>query len=544
MRQELINNIKAGFPLISMQTVEIERALKEIGKTVGEWNEQLKESSASEHLKAYGYNFRVWSATQGWVEIKGDTVKVVDPKAANVVVGLKAINDTEQIKDNPACVYVLQNVHLFWDDPGMKPIIAQHFLDFASRRTPHQHVIVVGAFGSIPPEIASVFMPMDFALPNKEGLIELVSKFDSVLHKSAKLKVEDKKIIADAGAGMTSYEFENAVRVAIVQGAGKKLDHNIIQTIKAESVKKMGFLEHEVSKFTIDDVGGNEHLKRWLSELCHIYHHLEEALKYGLKTPKGCMVTGISGTGKSLVAKVIAKMFGVPLFRADIGKLFGSLVGQTEQNTVMFFKQIDAVSPCVILLDEIEKSLSGMESSGASDAGVTSRLIGRLLTYLQDKVSSSFFVATANDITKLPPELLRKGRFNEIWFVDLPDENERKPIFTIHLSKTGRPLESFDIDLLVKESQGATGAEIEGFIDAAMIKAFSQGREFNTKDIVEAIQSTPFLSKTKEKEIKALREWAVGRARIANVDPHDGKNPAWYNDIILGKDKEPEAEAA
>lgn len=541
MKNALTTAIKAGFPLIAMQTVEVSRAVQSVVSVVDDWNQELKKTSATEKLKEHGYNVWTWTTTQGWVDAK--TGKEAVKKTQELPMALAHLLDPNNLKTNPACVYVVQNAHLWWDDPMMKPMIFQQLIDFAKLRTPHQNVIFVGPHGSIPLEVAQLFMPIDYALPSRDELVDLTKKFDEVMGKH-KLKDPERNRIADAGAGMTFFEFENALRAAIVDGKGKKIDPIIIQEEKAQAVKKSGFLEHEKVLFTLDDAGGLDNMKQWLEELSEIYHNWEKAQKYGLKTPKGCLITGISGTGKSLVAKVIANLFGVPLFRCDIGKVFGSLVGETEKNTMMLLAQIDAVSPCVILLDEIEKSLSGLESSGQSDSGVTARLIGRLLTYLQDKTSSSFFVATANDVSKLPPELLRKGRFNQIWFVDLPDDKERKAIFNIHLARTKRPLDRFNLDELVAATDGCTGAEIEGFIEDAMAKAFSEkAREFTTADIVQAAASAPFLSKTKAEDITALRRWAKGRARIANIDTSGGMHPAWWDSIGITVDKEAEPEA-
>jgi ATP-dependent 26S proteasome regulatory subunit len=535
--KELINYIRAGFPVMVMNTVEVSRACEAAYHHIRKYNQTMKEEEekavTGNDLKAEGFSLFEWSVTSGWVdpskegEDRVNLLKGTD----NPIRCLTFLTNEEHLAGSRGGIYMVQNLHLYWADPSHKPHITQRIIDFCKLRIPHRHVIFVGPVGEIPAEMSHLIMPVDFQLPTKEDLVRLADKFSAVIKRSGgkALGTEVKKTVAKAASGMTEYEAENAMRASLIGCGGKKIDPKTVQEEKAKAVKKAGFLEYEKVQLTIKDVGGLENLKLWLGDLARIYQNMDKALDYGLAVPKGTMVTGISGTGKSLIAKVISNMFGVPLFRCDIGKLFGSLVGETEKNTEYLFKQIDAVSPCVILLDEIEKSLSGLESSSASDAGVTARLIGRLLTYLQDKISSSFFVATANDITKLPPELLRKGRFNQIWFVDLPDRDEREAIFKIHLIKTKRKPEDYDLAALVKSTDGSTGAEIEGFITDAMYKAFAHDREYDTNDIKGAIDNTPLLSKTKEKEISKLRKWAKGRARIANY-ADDAFHPAWMSD--------------
>lgn len=507
MINQLKNSIKAGFPGIVIPSAEVARGVDVVKAVVAEFNKEVKDLKTSDFLKQHGYQLKVWNTIEGYRDESDSIIKdTADPQRA-----IKYI----QMDDAQACIYVMQNLHFFWDDVMMKPGICQAIMDVARLRLPHKHLIVIGPHGSIPIEIAHLFQTVDFSLPTKDELMLICNKFDAVLKKN-KLNEDQKKEIADAAAGMTAFEAENSMRAAIVASKGKGIDPLMIQEEKARSVKKSGLLEYEKSILTVSNVGGLEEIKDWLDDLSFIYHNREAAEAYGAPMPKGLLITGISGTGKSLIAKVIANMFKVPFFRGDIGKLFGSLVGETEQKTESFFRLVDSVSPSVILLDEIEKMLAGMESSGASDAGVTARLIGRLLTYMQDKKNSSFFVATANDVSKLKPELLRKGRFNQVFFVDLPNRDERAAIFKIHIANTKRKPEDYDLDQLVKASEGYVGAEIEGFITDAMYKAFRQGVEYNTQHLLDAISITPALSKTKEAEINALREWARGRARKAN----------------------------
>jgi SpoVK/Ycf46/Vps4 family AAA+-type ATPase len=226
---------------------------------------------------------------------------------------------------------------------------------------------------------------------------------------------------------------------------------------------------------------------------------------------------GIQGAGKSLFAKGISSFWNFPLLKLDMGKIFSGLVGSSEQNMRQVFKVAESVAPCILWCDEIDKGMSGSKSSSSSDGGTTSRVLGSWLTWMQDRKAPVFVVATANDVSNLPPELLRKGRFDEIFFVDLPKENERKKIFEIHLKKRKRNPGQFDLAALVKASDYYTGAEIESSIEAAMYEAFSDNRrDINTDDILLSLHNTVPISKLMKEEINALRKWATERARNAS----------------------------
>lgn len=532
MKKDFIDGLKSGFSFIVINTVEVTRVTDVIKKYVKEWNEEVRKSkNAPGAVKEHGYSLKIWDTVTGLYKYDLLKDKVVEtykntteaPKAIQAVAEDHASHMSNPEKE-PAGVYVYQNLHLQWDDPMMRQFIVQDIINLSADRLPHRHLVFVGPYSQIPIEIAHLLVPLEFSLPTKAELVDLTKKFDLTFSRhKAKLEDEDRVAAAEAAAGMTEYEAENAFRFAIISSQGKELPASVIQEKKAEAVRKTGLLEYQKVAITKEDIGGMHNMVRALDDLSYLYHNKTKAKEYGVPMPKGWLITGISGTGKSLIAKGISNIFGVPLFLCDLGKVFGSLVGETEKNTLQLLKQIEAVSPAVILLDEIEKALSGLESSGQSDAGVTSRLIGRLLTFMQEKKDESFFCATANSVSTLPPELLRKGRFNQIWFVDLPIASEREHILKIHIKKVGRKWEDYDLKLLVKESEGCTGAEIEGFISDAMYHAFPLGREFNTTDILECMKATPFLSKTKEQEIKDLREWANGRARIANLESDEDR---------------------
>jgi len=263
-----------------------------------------------------------------------------------------------------------------------------------------------------------------------------------------------------------------------------------------------------------DAVGGLEVLKGWLDKRSHAFS--EEAKNYGLPSPRGLALIGIPGTGKSLSAKLIARQWRMPLLRLDIGAVFGSLVGESEEKIRKALKLAELVAPCVLWIDELEKSLS----SGDSDGGTSKRVLGTFLTWMQEKRSPIFVVATANDVSALPPELLRRGRFDEIFFLDLPTSVERGEIVKVHLGKRRRQVRDFELDRIVAASEGYVGAEIEQAVIDALYSAFDDGRrEVNTDDVINALVHLVPLSKSQWERIKELRGWlADGRARSASYE--------------------------
>jgi SpoVK/Ycf46/Vps4 family AAA+-type ATPase len=269
----------------------------------------------------------------------------------------------------------------------------------------------------------------------------------------------------------------------------------------------------------LNDIGGLERLKEWLERRKSAF--TEDARDFGLEAPRGIMLLGLPGTGKSLAAKAVANAWQLPLLRLDMGKVFGGIVGQSEENMRASLNTAEALAPCILWIDEIEKGMSGMQSSGATDGGTTSRVLGTFLTWMQEKIKPVFVLATANNIAQLPPELLRKGRVDEIFFVDLPDEDERKDIIRIHLRHRKRSSDHFsneELLVLSKASQGFTGAELEEAVKEAMFRAFDSGHDITLDDMKDALKATAPLSRTMSEVIQATRQWAKGRAVPASYN--------------------------
>jgi SpoVK/Ycf46/Vps4 family AAA+-type ATPase len=291
-------------------------------------------------------------------------------------------------------------------------------------------------------------------------------------------------------------------------------DVELILEEKRQSIRQTQILEFYPSTTEIGDIGGLDNLKEWLLRRGGAFS--ERARKYGLPHPRGLLLAGIQGTGKSLTAKAISHHWHLPLLRLDVGRLFAGLVGESESRTRQMIQLAEALAPCVLWIDEIDKAFSGLDSRG--DSGTTNRVFGTFLTWMAEKTSPVFVVATANNIRTLPAELLRKGRFDEVFFVGLPSQEERKQIFTVHLRKY-RPhnLRAYDIDRLAYETPDFAGAEIEQAIIEAMHIGFSQNRDFTTEDILEAASQIVPLAQTAQQEVQLLQEWAAsGKARLAS----------------------------
>jgi SpoVK/Ycf46/Vps4 family AAA+-type ATPase len=294
----------------------------------------------------------------------------------------------------------------------------------------------------------------------------------------------------------------------------KFLPETIVEE-KKQIIRKSGILEYFNSDENVGSIGGNDVLIKWAIQRKNAF--TEKARKFGIPYPKGIILSGIPGCGKSLFCKIIANIWGFPLLRMSMDKVFEGTVGSSERNMKRVLDIAEAVSPCILWIDEIEKALSGLGSSNVSDGGTTSRVCGIFLSWLQENKLPVFVAGTANDISALPPELLRKGRFDEIWFVDLPNHEERKEIFKIHISKRRRKVKDFDLDALVDSSETFTGAEIENAIVSGLFDAYDENTELTTEHIKNNLEQTIPLSSTMEDKIISLRNWAKGKAKLTTA---------------------------
>lgn len=376
----------------------------------------------------------------------------------------------------------------------------------------------------LPLELQNKIITLEMDLPNIEDIKIIFKKVVSDFEiPPERIKKSDE--IFEAVLGLTTNEIYRAfARAYVINEELTENEISILIEAKGSIIKKTGYLDYYHPDEDFENVGGLKNLKEWLKKRGEAFSR--SAKEYGIVPPKGVLLLGIPGTGKSLAAKSVANLWKFPLLKLDMGKIFGGIVGQSEENIRKALKLAEGLSPSILWLDEIEKGLSGFSSSGSSDGGTTSRVLGTFLTWLQEKNKPVFVIATSNDISKLPPELLRKGRFDEIFFVDLPGEKSRKEIFKIHLAKRKREdlFKDFEVKKLAQLSKGFSGAEIEGAINDAMYDAFSNGEELSSEYIEDSIKKTYPLSKTMAEVIKGMREWARNRALFASDETIDVDN--------------------
>ena len=494
MQNQLTTYLRAGYPALAILTAEEARAEAEIAATC---------SSLARHLSA-------WSSSEGLV----DTIERRSQPCADPLEALQLI-ERKFAADNPRHVVVMRDLQLHLEQTD--PMLVRRLKDLLRLAKANGHCLMfLGCRLRLPAELEHEVTRIDFALPAPAQLADVLSG----IVESAKLPAPDeeaREAVLNAALGLTTIEAENAFALSIVEAGG--LNPEIISREKARALKRNGLIEVIETKTSLDAIGGLGNLKHWLESRKDAFG--SEARTFGLPAPKGLLIVGIPGTGKSLTAKATATAFGIPLLRLDMGKVFGGIIGQSESNLRSVIQTAEAIAPCVLWIDEIEKGFSGTKSSGSTDGGTTARVFGSFLSWMQEKQKPVFVVATANDVSKLPPEFVRKGRFDEMFFVDLPTSEERGLIWDIVIRKYGRKPHELDVVPLAQVTEQFTGAEIEAVFVEALHSGFSAGREVTRKDIVTAVTDTVPLAQQMDGEIARLRHWAKGRAREAggNQDP-------------------------
>jgi len=453
-----------------------------------------------------GKNLYLWSVTRGISEYPlAGTEIALDP--------LQALDHIAKSGDK--AIFVLKDFHPNLNDAK----IVRRLRDLVNElKSSYKTVILLSPVLTIPIEIEKDISVIDYELPDFEEMANLVD--DALSQAKGKVSfdfnADDREKIIQAALGMTLSEAENAIARSIVGGSSFTVEE-IEETLLKETqqiIRKSRQLEYFEAKESFSEIGGIDTLKQWLVKRGNGFS--EKARNFGLPEPKGILLMGVQGCGKSLTCKAISGLWKLPLLRLDMGSIFGQYIGQSEENMRKAIKTAESVAPCVLWLDEIEKGLSGSQSSGSVDAGTTSRIFSTFLTWLQEKRKPVFVAATANNIHQLPPELLRKGRLDEIFFIDLPTEKERLDILSIHIKRKKRIPSSFNIATLAQRTKGFSGAELEQVIVEALHTAFFQNRELNQEDIEEAIECTVPLSTTMAEGIDEIRQWAKIRARPAS----------------------------
>ena len=371
-------------------------------------------------------------------------------------------------------------------------------------------IIIVSETETVPKELEKFTSILDIPNMSKDEIEKYILKFS----KDNNIKVDEKDIgeVAISLKGLTKLEIDHVLNMIIESKNNISISgRDIIIKEKGQIIKKSSILEIIDFKEKIEDIGGLEGLKEWLKSKAQIFRRLDEAKKFGVDTPKGVLLVGMPGCGKSLAAKASARLFNVPLLRLDIGRLLGKYVGESEHNMRVALKTAESISPCILWIDEIEKAFAGInQDGGASD--ITKRLFGQFLTWLQEKENTVFVVATANDITAFPPEFLRKGRFDEVFFIDFPNEEEREKIFKIHLEKRGKLNDKIDIKKLAKETIGYCGADIEEVVKMTVETIFNvedieneEDSKLMTQDLLDSIKTIDSLSNILADKIEVLK---------------------------------------
>lgn len=423
---------------------------------------------------------------------------------------LQALEFVEKLPMSAPAIFILRDFHRFLDDIS----ISRKLRNLARLlKSQPKNLVLLSSQISIPDDLSEVLTVLEFPLP---GATEIKTEIERLL--SATGQRLDGKTLDELVRSCQGLSIERIRRVLArafaLHGELRPDDVELILEEKRQTIRQTQILDFYPAKEDISDIGGLDNLKDWLLRRGGSFS--DRARQYGLPHPKGLMLVGIQGTGKSLTAKAIAHHWHLPLLRLDVGRLFGGLVGESESRTRQMIQLAEALAPCVLWIDEIDKAFSGVD--GRSDSGTTSRVFGTFITWMAEKKSPVFVVATANNIQALPPEMLRKGRFDEIFFVGLPTQEERRSIFSVHLSRL-RPhnLKQYDLDRLAYETPDFSGAEIEQTLIEAMHIGFSQNRDFATDDILEAASQIVPLARTAKEQIDFLQDWAAaGKARLAS----------------------------
>jgi SpoVK/Ycf46/Vps4 family AAA+-type ATPase len=427
---------------------------------------------------------------------------------------LQALEQVAVTRGDGAWVFVLRDFHEFLSDVGVR----RKLRNLASAlRAERKTVIILSPIVRVPPELEEDITMVEFPLAT---YAEIEREMSALLQgQKVQLEAGTKEALIKACQGLTMTRVRQVLRKAIARdGVLDERDIPLVLEEKKQRVRRTEILEFYAAQETLEDIGGLDNLKDWLHKRTRAF--TEEARRYGLPNPKGMLLVGIQGTGKSLSAKAVSQLWRLPLLRLDVGKLMGSLVGESEERTRSMVRLAEAMAPCVLWIDEIDKAFGGVGSGFQGDSGTSARVFGAFITWMQEKTSPVFIVATANNVEVLPPELLRKGRFDEIFFVGLPSHRERQEIFRVHLRKVREErLRDFDLNALASACEGYSGAEIEQAVIAAMHEAFDQSRPFTTEDIQKALQETVPLSRTAQEQMERLKGWAAsGRARLASSD--------------------------
>jgi ATPase family protein associated with various cellular activities (AAA)/AAA+ lid domain-containing protein len=489
--RDLELTIQSRYPFVAVETSEEDRLEKALADIAADLR----------------VPFFVWTVTSG-LRRAGLMNAMYDTQQP-----LRALNTVAAMTGE--AMFLTKDLHRYFGEP---PVVRK-LMDLAPEFKHDRRVIVFsGAKIELPAELSALTALHALELPGADELKRIVKQAVQTCQRDGPVKVElppaDLERLVERLRGFTAFEAERAVTRAILKNRSLGVrDIETIVEIKKELLKKDGVLEYIAPEENLAEVGGLANLKAWLEKRKKAFG--PEAKQFGIEPPRGMLLLGVQGCGKSLVARAVAREWGLPLLKLEAARLYDKYVGETEKNLERALKTAEQMAPCVLMIDELEKALS-YNPGGDADAGLSKRIFGRLLTWLNDRKAPVFVVATSNNISELPPELTRKGRFDEIFFVDLPNAADRAQIFTVHLKKRKRNPALFDLNALAETSDGFTGAEIEQAVVSALYTAFSKGMEVTSAIIAAELSATKPLSVTRAEDVTALRQWARDRAVMAS----------------------------
>jgi hypothetical protein len=509
--------IDSSTPIVAMETVEEVRAVR-----------MVRAACSALSLAAFE-----WSVASGLMRCGSSVGEVITGQEAGIGAA-GGYAPTEAIEQNAKALYnsrepaqmlsnlegisieaafILKDLHRHMDDP----VVVRRLRDVGQRFATNRKTVVLTAPKlEIPPELRSLVEFFELPLPDRQRLRQII---DETLVRVGKTRTLQRKLdgngldaIAENLRGLTEEEAERAVSQALVTryALSPEVVTDVLQTKKA-LLKRSEMLEFVECSDTMAAVGGLENLKYWLGQRAGAWD--DSARAFGLEPPKGVIILGVQGCGKSLSARAVAGEWNLPLVKFDTSAVYDKYIGETEKRIRKVFQVAEGLAPCVLWIDELEKVFAGSGADSASaDAGVSSRLLAAFLSWMQDRKAPVFVAATCNNVAVLPPELIRKGRFDELFFVDLPNAAERRQIFSIQLARRKRNPAEFDLDKLVSAANGYSGAEIDAAVQGALYAAYSEKKPLSTQLLVETLGKTVPLSVTRAEEIDALREWARKRA--------------------------------
>src|SRR5580658_26486 len=515
--------INSSTPIVVMETVEEVRALSLVHAACSDLNLALFEWTIADGLVRSGSGAAVSqprTTTMG--NLTGSNAVGSNTALYNTADPAQALSNLETMTIE--AVFVLKDFHRHMDNP----VVVRRLRDVGQKFSANRRTLVLTAPAiEMPPELVGLVEFLDLPLPDRDRLREIIRETYTRMAGTHILKLQLDSNGVDAMAanlrGLTEEAAERAVSQTVVgrQALSPDCVTDVLDAKKA-LLQRSEMLEFVDATDNMASVGGLENMKRWLEQRRGAWD--DGALKFGLEPPKGVIILGVQGCGKSLCARAVAGEWNLPLVKFDTAAVYDKFIEETEKRIQRVFRVAEGLAPCVLWMDELEKVFAGSGPDSASaDAGVSARLLAAFLSWMQDRKPAVFVAATCNNVTVLPPELIRKGRFDELFFVDLPSAVERKQIFAIQLTKRKRNPADYDLDRVAEAAKGFSGAEIESAVQTALYAAFARKQELSNEDLLTALSSTVPLSITRAEEIARLRAWAKERAVWASAERAKGQ---------------------